>query len=879
MNFVGIDFGTTKTLVAVIDRETGKPEPVRLGRATYEIPTTIHVDSSKQFLFAEEASDQVALDPAGFVSRIKRGLGTERDYVLNGHRFTAKDLATEFLKHVKSRVEQEHLHASIAHAVVTVPAAFGPAAVADLESAVITCAFEDFTLIPEPVAAGIAWLHEKQGDVLGSEILAFDWGGGTLDIALVENGNGELRLNPELLDGDPSLGGEDIDDALLDAIESKWKHLGHAELDFSENLETIRKRVVEMKHLLSKHERREFTHISKIGKFSFECTRSEYEQIINRELERAISCFTRWKQKADKAGKEANHVLLVGGSSQIPAVRQRLENLGQKPLSWTNAHRAVALGAALHAASKAPHIVPPNPTKASSEDPQPATSPNKLFEHHKNKATSLFAEGKTQEALVEGIQAHALCPDCINIAALLIQCHLKRKDSDAALAVANHISDARNSDTQSLVLLANTLFKTGRDKEQVVSLFQTIEKVLTKEDKIHYAISLLRIKEFNKSLCVINSILVHEEEDLPYRQAGFLKAVLFCSKKIPLPSDPSEITSLENLLKKGYFNNDWSFFDNDIPWHTLGISNKNLYQSVQMIFLWSILNVEGSWPNALDRLVSVCPKRISLDLIKEYDPPWDVLREIIAALCRAGEYGVAAGLLKEAFREYSGADITQIRNHPDIIKHRKHNHIKLLFPYSNDLETCISEEHGVFNNYIALTNIHAFDLTNVRIIVTYSRKDKNGVGKYFKEIFWKRITTNPSINKIDKLVYDSSIESDQKQNDPNSPYWRKITNGVFLSPGLFGANIQDVNIKMISCDQAVDLAAAVEEISGNLIFHCPICNQKFKGPAYDIPEQMACTACGWSFSIPLHFRSSSSTLKQPSPNIPPIPKHPPPIPT
>ncbi|HRQ87384.1 MAG TPA: Hsp70 family protein, partial [Bacteroidia bacterium] len=95
-------------------------------------------------------------------------------------------MASEFLRHIKERVESEHFHGKIDHAVITVPAKYGPAARGDLETAVKSAGFSSFELLDEPIAAGIAFLDEKGESELGNEILVFDWGGGTLDIAMVE---------------------------------------------------------------------------------------------------------------------------------------------------------------------------------------------------------------------------------------------------------------------------------------------------------------------------------------------------------------------------------------------------------------------------------------------------------------------------------------------------------------------------------------------------------------------------------------------------------------------------------------------------------------------------------------------------------------------
>ncbi len=353
MNTVGIDFGTTKTLVAAVDGRSGKPEPIRLGRSGYEVPTTVHVDAKRQILFGEDADDLLASDGKNYLPRIKRDLGTAREHVLNGHRFAPVDLASEFLRHIRERVESEHFHGKIDHAVITVPAKFGPAARRDLETAAERAGFTSFELLDEPIAAGIAFLKEKGESELGNDVLVFDWGGGTLDIAMVEHRNGTWNLNHDLLEGDSQLGGEDINDSILDAVNRGVKAAGHVPIERMDqpNHSILSRKVVEMKLMLSRKESHtiKHKHLTANCDIEFPCTRSVLESFISEELDQAFRCLANWEQKARPAGKMPENVLLVGGTSQIPAVAKRLEQYGMKPIRWVDGMRAVALGAAVHA--------------------------------------------------------------------------------------------------------------------------------------------------------------------------------------------------------------------------------------------------------------------------------------------------------------------------------------------------------------------------------------------------------------------------------------------------------------------------------------------------------------------------------------------------
>jgi TPR repeat protein len=351
MNTVGIDFGTTKTLAAYIDDQSGHVELIHLGRSGPEMPTTIHVDKARQLLFGEDADDQLAIDPAGYQRRIKSGLGTSRRYLLNGHEFSAEDLAAEFLGHLRRRIEKEHFHGKLGRAVITIPAKFGPAARQDLEKAVERAGFKNFEILEEPIAAGIAFLEEKKGTDLGNEILVFDWGGGTLDIALVERREEQWILHHDHLEGDANLGGEDIDEAVFDAVNVVLSGSGQALLSPADkdDYPQIYRRCVETKKILSKKESHSFSHSSEKFRLKFNCSREQLEGRIADLVDRAMACVEKWREKAGAKTDLARKVLLVGGSSQIPIVSKRLEQKGMQPIPWTRGMHAVAMGAALRA--------------------------------------------------------------------------------------------------------------------------------------------------------------------------------------------------------------------------------------------------------------------------------------------------------------------------------------------------------------------------------------------------------------------------------------------------------------------------------------------------------------------------------------------------
>jgi actin-like ATPase involved in cell morphogenesis len=352
---IGIDFGTTKTLVCRWDERSQHPVPIRLGRGKDLIPTTVHLDSQGNYLFGDDAEDNRATDGAGYVSRFKRDLQTNVPKHIHGRTITPVELTAKFLTHVRERVEEEALHGPVGHAVITVPALYGPAAKANLKEAVKQAGFTDFDLLDEPVAAGFAFLHDNPDFAKGQTFLVFDWGGGTLDIAGVRHNGKELSSISQLIGGDAMLGGEDIDDDIGAGISEQLKQQGRKGIE--EQPDEIRfsawKSITDGKILLSRKVSHRFRLQFSEGPCEFEWKRDEFEQFISRTVEKAISLTKRLVEKAQEHSIPLAGVLLIGGSSDMPIVSRRVEEeTGMKTLKYDKRQEAVAMGAAIVAYAK-----------------------------------------------------------------------------------------------------------------------------------------------------------------------------------------------------------------------------------------------------------------------------------------------------------------------------------------------------------------------------------------------------------------------------------------------------------------------------------------------------------------------------------------------
>ncbi|WP_461783985.1 Hsp70 family protein [Prosthecobacter sp.] len=351
MNLLGIDFGTTKTLAARWDERTQSARTIRLGRGSDAIPTTVYADKSGKLEFGDDADDMRALDAAGWKGRIKRDLGSGVAVVLNGHRYSVVELVSEFLSYVLKRVEEEVFHGPVNGVVITVPALYGPAERQELLEAARKAGFQNVELIEEPIAAGLAFLHEKTGTELGEQIFVFDWGGGTLDLALVNYKNGDLSLNHEWIGGDKNLGGEDIDDSIIEGVDTLCA-TDHGLIDDQDDHRRlqIRRNLKEGKELLS----RRSEHTFRLGfkqPVEFKWSRDELESYTATTVNRALDCLREQLRKLATEGIHPRQVLLIGGASSMPVIKRRIEGeMAIKAITWEHFHTAVALGAASHTA-------------------------------------------------------------------------------------------------------------------------------------------------------------------------------------------------------------------------------------------------------------------------------------------------------------------------------------------------------------------------------------------------------------------------------------------------------------------------------------------------------------------------------------------------
>lgn len=371
---IGIDFGTTKTLVCRWDDRRQQPVEIRLGRLD-PMPTSIHVDIDGNYLFGDDADDNEVFDPAGHLSRVKRYLGRKTPVVLHGKIRDPISLVAEFLRHVRSRVEEEALHGPVGHTVITVPALLGPAGKASLKQAAESAGFSKLELLDEPYAGGLAFLHDNSETVLGQNFLVFDWGGGTLDLAVVRRDGEDLSVVPDLLGGDIALGGADIDDSIEEGVSAMLKAQKRLSLEEQPGkyLALARRALTTGKELLSRKKSYTFRFELGDGPVEFTWHLAQFEEFIASPVERAVSQVKRLVEKAVRASIGLDGIILIGGSSKIPIIERRLaEVTGIGILKYDRSQEAVARGAGLLAHTRVSRVAPAASNVTNRPPPVPA---------------------------------------------------------------------------------------------------------------------------------------------------------------------------------------------------------------------------------------------------------------------------------------------------------------------------------------------------------------------------------------------------------------------------------------------------------------------------------------------------------------------------
>jgi molecular chaperone DnaK len=369
---VGIDLGTTYSLIAHLDPQTGAPNCIPGPYGSTLCPSVVSVDADGKILVGEPARERLLTHPDRTVYSVKRLMGrgvadiqdelarfpfrideTSSNVIrvrLGDKLFTPPEISAYILRELKSWAEK-YFGDTVDRAVITVPAYFNDAQRQATKDAGRLAGLEVLRLVNEPTAASLAYgLHkQKRGYVA-----VYDFGGGTFDISilkLISTSEGDI-YQVLSTNGDTHLGGDDIDNALIDVARREIQAKFGVELDrHGEAVQELRRALIRAKHELSSTEKAVVKcRISSTQTYSREFTRAEFEDLIRPIVARTMAPVKLALADAKLTPKEMDEVVLVGGSTRIPLVRKTVGDYFQRaPHCELNPDEVVALGAAVQA--------------------------------------------------------------------------------------------------------------------------------------------------------------------------------------------------------------------------------------------------------------------------------------------------------------------------------------------------------------------------------------------------------------------------------------------------------------------------------------------------------------------------------------------------
>jgi molecular chaperone DnaK len=348
---VGIDLGTTNSVVTVL--EGGEPSVIANAEGARTTPSVVAFAKNGEVLVGEVAKRQAVTNPDRTIRSVKRHMGTDWKITLDGKDFTPQQISAFILQKLK-RDAEAYLGEGVTDAVITVPAYFGDAERQATKEAGEIAGLTVLRVVNEPTAAALAYGLDK-GET-EQTILVFDLGGGTFDVSLLDIGDGIIEV--KATSGDNRLGGDDWDQKIVDYLVTQFKN-GHG-VDLAKDKmalqrlrEAAEKAKIELSTVTETSINLPYITASAEGPLHLEQTlsRAEFERLTADLLDRTKGPFQQVIKDAGITVGQIDHVVLVGGSTRMPAVVDVVKGLtgGKEPHKGVNPDEVVSIGAALQA--------------------------------------------------------------------------------------------------------------------------------------------------------------------------------------------------------------------------------------------------------------------------------------------------------------------------------------------------------------------------------------------------------------------------------------------------------------------------------------------------------------------------------------------------
>ena len=347
---IGIDLGTTNSCVAVM--EGGEPVVIANSEGARTTPSVVSFQANGERLVGQVAKRQAITNPDKTIISIKREMGTNHKTNIDGKDYSPQEISAMVLQKIKADAEA-YLGETVTQAVITVPAYFNDAERQATKDAGKIAGLEVLRIINEPTAASLAYGLDKTDK--SEKILVYDLGGGTFDVSILELGDGVFEVLST--NGDTKLGGDDFDNKVMDYIAETFKaengiDLRNDKMALQRLKEAAEKAKIELSSSTQTNINLPFITADATGPkhIDMNLTRAKFNELTHDLVQRSIEPMKKALSDAGLSMNQVDKVILVGGSTRIPAVQEAVKNFtGKDPSKGVNPDECVAIGAAIQA--------------------------------------------------------------------------------------------------------------------------------------------------------------------------------------------------------------------------------------------------------------------------------------------------------------------------------------------------------------------------------------------------------------------------------------------------------------------------------------------------------------------------------------------------
>lgn len=347
---IGIDLGTTNSCVAVI--EGGEPTVIPNAEGGRTTPSVVAFSKEGERLVGQVAKRQAITNPDNTISSIKRDMGTNKKVEIDGKSYSPQEISAMILQKLKADAEA-YLGEPVSHAVITVPAYFNDSQRQATKDAGKIAGLEVQRIINEPTAAALAYGMDKESD---QKIMVYDLGGGTFDVSILELGDGIFEVLAT--SGNNRLGGDDFDQRIIDYLAAEFQKENGIDLKADKMAlqrlkEAAEKAKIELSGVTTTNINLPFITADASGPkhLDMTLTRAKFDELTSDLVEATMEPTRNALRDAGLSAGEIDKVLLVGGSSRIPAVQEAVKKItGKEPHKGINPDECVAVGASIQGA-------------------------------------------------------------------------------------------------------------------------------------------------------------------------------------------------------------------------------------------------------------------------------------------------------------------------------------------------------------------------------------------------------------------------------------------------------------------------------------------------------------------------------------------------